>query len=891
MPRVNAPIFSLNGGEVGEEALARLDLERMQFAGALYSNMLPKVIGSMSLRPGLEHIADIDFGPVQLLEYAYSGGATLLPILSNLEMRVVKDRAVVARQAVATTVVNGEFGSFAGWSEASGSGASASVSAGDLVLAGTLQNRAAARQTISVASGDQEKEHALRVDIERGPVDVRIGTSAGRGDLVEALGIEDGVHSLSFTPFASTIYIELANTAARQSRVESCQFEAAGPMVIPTPWDAADLSSNLVKYRQKTDVIYASSTAYQQREIQRRGDTSWGMQRYKVGDGPFSLYDGNIQLQNSVSEGNGTITASQPYFEAGMVGRLFRLFHNGALVTDTFNTGGQEGARVRISGVGEARRIGYQVSGTFSGIVTLQSANDDGSGNPTGWVDVVNVTAPINTTYKDSDDNVIKFFRFTVKAGNYTSGSIVTTIAYSGGSQSGICRITAVNSPTNASMEVLKRFLNTTATSDWDYSTWSDYDGWPSAVERFGGRLYWGKGDIAYGSVPDAFKSFDDTIEGASAPIARSVGAGSQRGILWLLGLERLFAGSDVSEISIKASSFDEPLTPDAWFPVDVSTLGCSDIRPVKADKDGIFIQSSGVSVYRMAQDQGGNYGASNLMAMHEEICDGSPIVDITVQRRPDTTVWFVLTNGEARALTYEPSENVVAWSRFVTDGQITNVAAVRGKGQDSVYFAVIRNGKKRLERLADAKDCRGGALNCLADGFTTFTATANQTVFSVPQLAGKQVTVWVNGKAVHDQNNLATATGGNVTLTTPVPAGQTVVIGLPYIGRWQSTKLAYGAGGGTALFMRKKIAQLGLYLTNTVLDGLRAGRDFATLRQLTSTKNGGPLPKGQLQEAFDFDLLPISSDWNTDSRVCLEQRAPYPFTASAMVLDATTNG
>lgn len=891
MPRVNAPIFSLNGGEVGEEALARLDLERMQFAGSLYSNMLPKIIGAMSLRPGLEYIADIDFGPVQLLEYAYSGGSTLLPILSANEMRVVKDRSLVSRVAVATQIFNGAFNSFDGWTNASAAGASATATNGDLVLTSTPQSRSVARQVILVAGADQEKEHALRFEVKRGPVDVKIGTSVGRGDLVTALRLDDGTHSLAFTPLASTIYLEISNPGNRVSLVETCQFEGAGVLVLPTPYQGVDLQNNAVKYRQKTDVLYAASNLYQQREIQRRSDTSWGIQRYKVEDGPFEIYNGSIQLQNSVFTGNGTLTASQPYFENGMVGRLIRLYHSGQNVSESFTAAAQEGAPVRVSGVGDARRVYYNLSGTFSATVTFQVANDDGSGNPSGWIDVASFNGPVNNSYRDSDDNVIKFIRWVIKPGNYTSGTVIANLTYSGGSQYGVCRILSISSTTIANIEVLRRFFNTTSTSEWDFSTWSDYDGWPNSVERFGGRLYWGKGDIPYGSVPDAFKSFDDTIEGDSAPIARTVGAGSQRGILWLLGLERLFAGTDISEISIKASSFDEPLTADAWFPVDTSTLGCADIRAVKADKDGIFVQASGTAVYRLGQDQSGDYSATNLMAMHEEICGGSPIVDLAVQRRPDTTIWFVLANGEVRVLTYEPTENVVAWSRFVTDGQITNVAAVRGKGQDSIYFAVQRNGKKRLERLSDAKDCRGAALNCLADGHTRFTATADQTVFPVPQLAGKQVTVWVNGKAVHGPSNLATATGGNVTLAAPVPAGQSVVIGLPYVGRWKSTKLAYGAGGGTALFMRKKIAELGLYLTNTVLDGLRAGYSFDTLRQLTTTKNGRPLVPGELHSSFDYDLMPIPSDWNTDSRICLEAWAPYPFTASAMVLNVETNG
>lgn len=891
MPRVNAPLYSLNGGEVGSEALARLDLERLQFAGSLYLNMLPRVIGAMSIRPGLEHIASINFGPTQFLEYAYSGGSTLLPILSAGQMRIVRDREIVSRVAVSTAVTNGEFGSFDGWSNASTGGATASVGGGQLQLNGTTQGSAVANQTIGVAGADQEKEHALRIEVIRGPVNVKIGTSFGEDDIISALRLDDGVHSLAFTPYSSTIYLSIWNENPRLALVERCFFEGPGQLVIPTPWQAEDIAENVIKYRQKTDVIYAASSYYQQREIQRRGDTSWGIQRYKSDDGPFVISDGLLSLQPLGYTGSIQMISNRQFFAPGMVGRLFRLFQGGQAVYDTLSETPATTDYIRISGVEGARTFGLSINGSWAGTLRLQVANDDGSGNPVSWVDVKTYTGNVvNEPYTDSDNNVIKYFRWALNPGDLTSGAADVGLYYNGGSASGIARMTGYINSTTITAEVLSRFYSTNPTFEWDYSVWSDYDGWPSSVETFGGRLYWGKGDIPYGSVPDAYKSFDDTIEGASAPIARSVSAGSQRGILWLLGLQRLFAGTDVSEISIKASSFDEPLTADAWFPVDASTLGCANIRAVKADKEGIFVQASGTSVYRLSQNQAGEYAASNLMAMHEEICDGSPVVDIAVQRRPDTTVWFILANGEARCLTYEPEENVIAWSRVVTAGQFTNVAACRGAGQDSVYFAVVRNGTKRLERLADVKDCQGGALNCLADGFTSFVATSGQTTFPVSHLNGLAVTVWVDGQAVHDQSNLYTVSGGNVVLS-PVAAGKRVIIGLPYVARWKSTKLAYGAGGGTALFQRKKVSQLGVYLIKTMLDGFRVGRDFDNLREITTTKKGAPILKGTLQQDFDVDLNPISGDWDTDSRVCIEAKTPYPFTAAGLVLDVQTNG
>ena len=705
MPRVSAPLYSLNGGEVGEEALSRLDLERMQFAGALYHNILPRVAGSMTLRPGLEHVVDIGSGNSMLLEYSYSGsdGAVLVPILSNGDMRVVKDNAFISRVAVSTSVTNGDFSSFTGWTNASQSGASASVSGGNLVLAGTSQARAEARQTITVASGDQGKEHALRVVVVRGPLKLRLGSSSGAADIISEQVLEDGVHSLTFTPAVGSVFLQLSSDQARQVLVDSCQFEGAGTLVIPTPWLSADLPQR-IRYRQNIDVLYMASTVYQQRQIQRRSNTSWSVQRYKVDNGPFVTSDGTIALTPSVFNGNGNLTANRPYFEPSMIGRLFRLVQSGQTVLENFTSDPAEGATIRVSGVGEARRFTWAVSGTWSGTVRLQRATDAG-GVPGAWTDVLTRTTNGTTTFRDTDDNVIKYFRWAVTTGGYTSGTIETSLEYTGGSGVGVARMTGYTSGTVAQVEIIKRFSSLSATFEWDYSTWSDYDGWPSSVETFGGRLYWGKGDYIYGSVPDDFLNFNDDVEGDSAPINRSVGSGTDRGILWLIGLQRLIAGTDGAEISVKSSSFDEPLTAANWFPVEGSTQGSYNIRPVKCDKDGIFVQSSGTGIFALTPDQGTlDYGAMDLTQLHEKICDGSPVVSIAVQRRPDTVVWFVLENGEARALTYRPSEKVVAWSRVVTDGDFKQVIACRGQGQDNVYFAVVRAGTQRLERMANIR-------------------------------------------------------------------------------------------------------------------------------------------------------------------------------------------
>ena len=57
--RANAPLYSLNAGEVSKIALARVDVAKLRMAAACQLNWLPYVVGPMSLRPGLLYVGEV----------------------------------------------------------------------------------------------------------------------------------------------------------------------------------------------------------------------------------------------------------------------------------------------------------------------------------------------------------------------------------------------------------------------------------------------------------------------------------------------------------------------------------------------------------------------------------------------------------------------------------------------------------------------------------------------------------------------------------------------------------------------------------------------------------------------------------------------------------------
>ena len=86
-----------------------------------------------------------------------------------------------------------------------------------------------------------------------------------------------------------------------------------------------------------------------------------------------------------------------------------------------------------------------------------------------------------------------------------------------------------------------------------------------------------------------------------------------------------------------------------------------------------------------------------------------------------------------------------------------------------------------------------------------------------------------------------------------------------------------------------KKIDFAGLVLRNTVLDGVRYGDDDRRMNMLPRTYKGRTLQKDELIEHYDSPAPALGGTWDTDPRLIITARAPYPATVQAVVLNIDT--
>lgn len=884
MGKQNVSLLAFNRGVVSPLALARVDIERLALSAETQTNWMPRTLGSMMLRPGMQYLTSTKSNNKAVpIPFIFATDDTAIIEVSDSIARFFVDDELITRVAVTTQVNNTLFGvDLSGWTDEDESGATSDWAIGGYMsLLGSGFNAAIRSQQVTVAAGDQNDKHALRIVIERGPVVLKVGTTSGDDSYISETVLKTGTHSLTFTP-TGNFYIHLSNANKYASLVDSVAIESAGTLELPCPWLEADLPN--LRWDQSADVVYIACKDYKQRMFQRRSFDSWSIVEYEPDDGPFFTYNQTAtRLTPSAISGDITVTASRSFFRAGHDGALFRIDSVGQQVEADITAEDQYTDEIRVTGVGATRVFAIVIAGTWTATITLQRSVAE----PGAWVDVSAYTGNVSTTYNDALDNQIIYYRIGVKAGDFTSGTAEVSLVFSGGSRTGIFRITSVASTTSASARVIVALGGTDSSSAWAEGMWSDYSGWPSSAALYEGRMWWAGKDRIWGSVSDEYESFDDEVDGDSGPIIRTIGSGPVDTINWLLPLQRLILGTAGAEKSARSTSFDEPLTPTNINLKDASTQGSSFIAAAKVDSRGVFVQRSGKRIYQLSYNiQSNDYETTDMSVLHPDI--GNPaILKVVVQRQPDTRIHCIRSDGKVAVLIFDPVETVTCWVVVETDGIVEDAVVLPGTDEDDLYYIVRRtidgSTVRYLEKWAKEDECIGAAVTRLADSFVLYSGASTTSITGLDHLEGESVVVWGNTKPL----GTYTVSGGSITLSEAVTSA---VVGLYYSASYKSSKLAYAANLGTALCQTKKLNKLGLILANTHAQGVQYGPDFDNLDDLPGVESGITVTDDTIHTAYDEDMFEFNGEWDTDSRLCLFAEAPKPCTVLAAVMAIQTN-
>lgn len=892
-----AELLAFNRGRVSRLGLARKDIERVAMSAETMTNWMPRTLGSMMLRPGTKYIgATASNNQAWGFPFIFGASDTAIIELTASLMRIWISDVALTRPSVSSAVANGAFTTdLTSWTDSDESGATSSWSASEdnsLKLVSTPTAVASRKQTLTISGGDQNVEHALRVDVRARPVVLRVGTADGLTDYIEET-LAPGLHSLAFTPTGASVFVELRNrppSFAEDAYVTSITIESSGIVSIVAPWTAAQLP--YVRMDQSADVLFVACDGVQQQRIERRGTgRSWSIVDYRPEDGPFRLE--NVTTATMTGNGGG-LTSSMPFFSAGHVGAIFELWYPGQRADVTVTAAGQWSAKISVTGVGTGRGFRIIVAPPGATVITLQRSFDDG----VTWVDALEFTASYDDTYEDGLANQTVWYRIGCDTGDYVAGTIIITISSKTGTSRALCEVTSYATPTAVGARSLNRVFDdlNAQTTSWSEGAWSAYRGYPTAVALHEGRLWWAGRSKIWGSVSDAYDSFDPETEGDSGPISRDIGSGPVDVVPWLSSLERMIAGTLSAEFTIKSSGYDEPLTPTLFKAVAGSTQGSADVGAIKVDDRAMFVQRSNQRLYEMVFDPASDkFISHDLTTLIPEIGEGN-FTRIAVQRKPDTRIHCVRGDGTAAVLVFDPAENVICWLDVNVGGSsvvIEDVVVLPATEEDAVYYFVkrtVNSGTVRyMERWALESDAKGPLDVRCSDSHIVHNAVAGTTITGLNHLEGETVVVWGwnttspftvtmpdgTTKTVAKDLGTKVVTSGQITGVTSMTDA---IVGLAYSATLTSTKLA-------ALFAEKNPASVGLILADAHAQGLTFGADASNLEPLPLNHKGATIDADTIFADYDDDGVTVPGEWTNDARLILTAASPRPMTVVAAKL------
>lgn len=376
--------------------------------------------------------------------------------------------------------------------------------------------------------------------------------------------VKDGTKPPRIIPFiyndVQAYIVEMGDLYARFYMLGGQIAIASVPYEIVTPFEIADVWR--VQYASRGDVTWLAHPSYHTQTLSRVAHSNWTMADWDSDTGPFlDPNDTTITMTPSVTTGTGTLTASAAYFDADMVGGLFRIEEDDTNIYSMW-----EPAKAYI--LNAVVRYG-------SNVYICTHAGTSGA------------VAPVHVTGKRYDGQLASACEWSYQHSGY-----------------GVARVTGWTSATQVSITVLSRLPSTGAVTNWREGAFSDYRGWPTACCFQGSRLWlagtryqpqtcWGSVagnpyDFTPGALADDAVTF--TILAQDANPIRNLAEANKA--LYVYTASRVYAISGTN---------GAPIKPDDIVRTAVTRRGSNGVQPVNIDRAIVFVDQSGKRVQELS--------------------------------------------------------------------------------------------------------------------------------------------------------------------------------------------------------------------------------------------------------------------------------------------------
>lgn len=347
--------------------------------------------------------------------------------------------------------------------------------------------------------------------------------------------------------------------------------------------------------------------------------------------------------------------------------------------------------------------------------------------------------------------------------------------------------------------------------------------------------------------------------------------------ICWCASDRNLLIGTENEEYAIKNDDYGTAITPVGVKTQQQSSIG-SEFFPVITTNGGVIaIKKFGKKVqFYSYSSENYRYATQDLMLYNEEICDVG-INDIAFASDPIPVLWLSLTDGSLVGCTLDLSQNVIAFHKHNTKGEILSITTIPNAvdGKTDLYMLVRRNGKNFIEVLDNGIDVstkNTKEVYYSDSSYKLVSDTAKTHWTGLTHLANQTIVILADGAV---QPEVQVNNEGEFDIQYPA---KTVIAGLEYDMYVQPSELSVQE---IVLENKNKcVLEVNARLYKTV--GCWIGAENDKLMEIP-WRNTNNRMNVALPLYTDMKKLLITGGWRRDGAIVFGHKTPLPFNLLAI--------
>jgi hypothetical protein len=435
----------------------------------------------------------------------------------------------------------------------------------------------------------------------------------------------------------------------------------------------------------------------------------------------------------------------------------------------------------------------------------------------------------------------------------------------------GRVRITEYVSNTSVKAYVEIPFFDTSAlaSGDWELEygyedAWSADRGYPRSVTFHEGRLFFGglknRPSTLYGSRVSDFFNFNPGESLDDAAVEATLDTGTFNAIVDIYSGRHLQIFTTGSEFYVP-QTLDNPITPSNLIVKHQTSFGTRPgVRLQNVDGATLFVQRQGKSLQEFIySDAVQAYTSAKISLLSSHLLKSPGEMAVRVSTSTDEGDRLLIVNdddGSIACYTLLRSQNVIAPSEWITDGQFLNI----GVDVDDIYTVV-----KRTVNSVDVYYVELFDSDTLLDSVKSGGAAASVTM---DHLEGETVKIIRDGIIEPDQ--IVPASPFTVTFANAATASHEV--GLNFTPEVKTLPFEPNLPSGSLKGFKKRILEVNAELFET--QSLTIDGKLVPFRQFGTGVFGGAVP-----EYTGIKTLPSMLGYTYDGQVTIGQEVPLKMT------------